>query len=79
MSNDILNKVTEIVRGILAQDDLVLTPETVVKEVERWDSLMNINIVMALEAEFNFRFDLGELDSLQTVGDILSTIESKTN
>ena len=71
---EILAKVQEIVQDILGLKNLELTLESSAKDVERWDSLSHIGIIMGIEQEFGFRFSLGELDSLQNVGDIVDAI-----
>lgn len=71
---EVLETVQEIVQDALGLKDLKLTTETSAKDVERWDSVANIGIIMGIEQEFGFRFDLGELDSIQNVGDIIDAV-----
>lgn len=72
----ILQTVQEIVQDVLGLNNLILTCKTTSSDVERWDSVSNIGIIMAIEQEFNFRFDLGVLESINNVGDIVDTIET---
>ena len=46
--------------------------------VENWDSLNHINLISAIEKEFNVRFALGELTDLKDVGGIIDLIEEKS-
>jgi len=71
---ELLATVQEIVQDALGLKDLELTLESSAKDVERWDSVANIGIIMGIEQEFDFRFGLGELDSIQNVGDIVDAI-----
>ena len=73
--NEILEKIIDVVKEILGHDTLQLMESTSPKDVERWDSVSNINIVMTLEGEFGIRFGLGELESMLTVGDIINGVE----
>lgn len=71
---EIFATVKEIVQDILGLQHLELTLESAAKDVERWDSISHIGIIMGIEQEFGFRFSLGELDSLQNIGDIVDAI-----
>ena len=72
--SEILTAVQKIVQDALNLKKLELTLESSAKDVERWDSVANIGIIMGIEQEFNFRFDLGELDAIKNVGDIVDAI-----
>ncbi|MGE4552365.1 MAG: acyl carrier protein [Desulfovibrionaceae bacterium] len=73
----ILAAVQDIVRQSLGRNDIELTPETSARDVRGWDSLANIGIVMAVEARFNIRFGLGELDAMKNVGDIVAGVAGR--
>ena len=73
--SEILEKINGVVQDILGNDELNLTETTSPKDVDRWDSISNINIIMTLEGEFNIRFGLGELESMLTVKDIIDGVE----
>ena len=62
------NSVQEIFRDIFDDKELIVTNGTNSDEIEDWDSLNHINLVSAIEKEFNIRFALGELLSLKDVG-----------
>ncbi|MGE4290648.1 MAG: acyl carrier protein [Desulfovibrio sp.] len=70
----ILATIQEIVRDTLGQKDLVISAGSSAKNVERWDSVSNIGIILGIEQEFGFRFQLGELDSIENVGDIVEAV-----
>ena len=54
--NDILSKVEGIFREELEVDDLQLTDETTADDVEEWDSLSHVQLVVALEKAFGIQF-----------------------
>lgn len=72
-----LNKVQVIFRDVLDNQDIVLSRETTAGEIEEWDSLSHINLVVAIEKEFGIRFALGELQRLKNVGDMIDLIGRK--
>ena len=75
--NDILSRVTEVFRDELELDDLVLTDETTADDVEEWDSLSHIQLVVALEKEFGLKFTSREILSWDNIGDLVDCINKK--
>ena len=72
----------EILNGIFRQvfDDnsLIVTRNTTANDIEEWDSLTHMNLVMAVEQHFKIRFALGELQSLRHVGDMADLVNKKS-
>jgi acyl carrier protein len=75
--DDILKKVEEIFREELELDDLVLTDETTADDVEEWDSLSHVQLVVALEKGFGIKFTSREILSWDNVGDLVDCIAGK--
>ena len=75
--DDILKKVEEIFREELEVDDLVLTDETTADDVEEWDSLSHVQLVVALEKGFGIKFTSREILSWDNVGDLIDSIQKK--
>lgn len=67
---------TDIIRDVLMQDELVLTPELTAKQVEGWDSFKMIEIVMAVESHFQIKVPSKQLDRLEKVGDLVALIKA---
>ena len=59
--SDILAKVQEVFRDELEVEDLVLTDETTADDVEEWDSLSHVQLVVALEKAFGIKFTSREI------------------
>jgi acyl carrier protein len=78
MGNSILDRVTETARMIFDNDDLVLTRDTTAKDVEGWDSVTHINLIVALEREFKIKFTTSEVMSMKNVGELSDLIARKT-
>ena len=68
-----------IFSDVLDLPGLQLTPETTAADVEGWDSLAHINLVMAIEKHYKIRFALGELQDLKNVGEMVELITRKTS
>lgn len=76
---EVFTKVQDIFRDIFDEDDLIINDATHSDEIEDWDSLNHINLVSAIEKEFNIRFALGELQSLKDVGAMVNLMMDKLN
>ena len=74
---EILSRANEIFCDIFDDDELVITDETTAADIEDWDSLEQINILVAMEREFGVKFSVGEVEGLANVGEMLDLIASK--
>ena len=77
--NDILSHVQEVFREELELDDLVLNDATTANDVEEWDSLSHIQLVVALEKAFGIKFTSREILSWDNIGDLVDCISNKFN
>lgn len=73
----ILQDVTRVFRKVLDNDSVVLHPETTANDIEDWDSLTHVQLIVALEKHFNIRFTSLEIQKFKNVGDICRAIEAK--
>lgn len=71
----ILKELEVIFRDIFDDEDIVLTDATNSDDIEDWDSLEQINLLVAIEKKFNLKFKLDEVSNLANVGDMVSLIE----
>lgn len=69
--------VQDIFRDIFDDVNLEIRNETNSDEIEEWDSLNHINLVCAIEKEFNIKFALGELETLKDVGALVVLMNNK--
>ena len=76
-SEQILDRVQNIFRDIFDDDSLVITREIAAKDIEDWDSLTHINLIVAIEKEFKTKFSLSEMQTFKNVGDVIDLISSK--
>jgi acyl carrier protein len=75
--DQILAEFTDILRDLLDQSHLTLTRDTVASDVEGWDSVNHINIVVAAEMRFGIKFRTVELDEIHNVGEFVDLIAQK--
>ena len=77
MNDNVWNDLTAIFRESLDNDSLVLTETTTAKDVEGWDSISHVLIVVAVEKKFRVKFTAGEIQQLQNAGDLAALIRRK--
>ena len=77
MENQILARVEAIFRDIFDNEALVVSRATSAVDIEEWDSLNNINLIVAIEKEFKIKFILAELVALKNVGEMIELITEK--
>lgn len=76
---EILRRVQEIFRDILDNDDIVLSPQTTANDVEDWDSLTHIQLIVAIEKAFKLKFTSKEILSWSDVSEMIECIQSKNS
>lgn len=74
---EILKQVTEIFSDVMENPSIQLNESTSADDVEEWDSLTHIQLVVTLERHFNMRFTAAEIQSWNSVGEMLNTIHAK--
>lgn len=72
-----MERLNAIFREVFDDDALQVGTETTANDVDGWDSLSHINLIVAVEVEFNIRFSQKELLTFKAVGDLLKSIEAK--
>ena len=75
----IKNKLNEIFRDLFDDNKLEISENTTPMDIEDWDSLSNIDIVLMVESEFNIKISTKEMANFITVGDLIEIISSKMN
>ncbi len=73
----VISEVNEIFIDVLEDDDIQIGDATTVDDIEDWDSLNNMQIVIAIEKHFNIRFKTGEIVSFENVGAMCRNIVDK--
>jgi acyl carrier protein len=75
---EIIGTLTTILQDLLANPSIALTTATVRNDVPGWDSFAYVNFIVAVEIQFGIRFRVADVESFQTVGDIVSEIVALT-
>ena len=75
--DEILKTINDIFIEELENDDIVLKRESTVDDVEEWDSLSHIQLVVAIEKHYEVRFTSVEIQKFNNVGDMCDSIKTK--
>jgi len=76
-SATIIKEIQPIFRDVLDLPDLQLTRQSNASNVEGWDSLAHVNLVMGIEKRYKIKIALGELQDLKNVGEMADLIQKK--
>lgn len=74
---EILERVQTIFSDILDDDSIVLTSETMADDIEGWDSLTHIQLIVAIEKSFKLKFTSREILTWKNVGEMIDSISLK--
>jgi len=72
--SNILKQVNNIFIGILDDDSIVLNNTTTANDVEGWDSLTHVQLIVAIEKHFKIRFASAEIQKFRNVGEMCEAI-----
>ena len=68
-------KLTEVFRDVFEDDEIEIGPQTTAQDIEDWDSLMHVSLIVAVEKRFSVRFSSGDVAALKNVGELVALIE----
>ncbi len=72
----IYSRLAEIFEDVFDDDTIQLTPELSAKDVDGWDSLTHIRLLLTIERAFKVKFSTSEIGKLENVGDLVSLIKA---
>lgn len=75
--NEILAQLNNIFRDEFDNDKINVGFDSTAKEVEEWDSLSHVQLIVAIEKHFKIRFASREIQAWQNVGQMIDTVASK--
>ena len=69
--DQILGRLTNVFQDVFDDDSIVLTENSTADDIEEWDSLNQIKIILACEKEFNIKLNARDINTLENVGAML--------
>ena len=71
---EIYGKLNEVFQDVFDDEDIMVNDSTVAADVDGWDSLEHINLIVAVERCFGIKFTMGETTGLKNVGEMVDRI-----
>lgn len=75
----IWERMTQIFRESFGDDSIVLSEETTAEDIEDWDSVTHIQLIVAVEKAFGIRINMGEVAAIANVGELVSIVDRRVN
>jgi acyl carrier protein len=70
-------RLTEIFADVFDEDSIQVTPQLSAKDVEGWDSLNHVRLMLTIERAFKVKFSTTEIGSLENVGELVALIQAR--
>ena len=70
-------RLTKIFEDVFDEDSIVVTPDLTAKDVDGWDSLTHIRLILTVEKEFKIKFSTSEIGKLEKVDDLVALIKAR--
>lgn len=71
-------QLTGIFHDVFDDDSIIVIPSLSASDMDGWDSLTHIRLILTVEKAFTVRFSTSEVGKLQSVGDLVELIQSKS-
>jgi acyl carrier protein len=75
--SDTLARLQDVFRDVFDDDEIVLDRGTMAGDIEGWDSLMHVTLVVNAEKVFGVKFRSGEVAALKDVGEMVDLIDAR--
>lgn len=74
---EIMNRLTNVFRSVFDDEEINISDKTTADDIDDWDSLEHINLLVAVEQEFNIKFNMNDVGNMKNVGDMVNIIISR--
>jgi acyl carrier protein len=74
---EVYERLNEVFREVFDDEGITVQDETTAKDIEGWDSLEHINLIVAVESEFGIKFSMGQVNGMKNVGEMVDYIWKK--
>ena len=74
---EIYEQLNGVFRDVFDDEDITVNDTTTADDIEDWDSLEHINLIVAVEKKFNIKFNMGEVNKFKNVGEMVDAIIAK--
>ena len=78
MRDDILEKMNDIFQTYFDDETIHLQENTTAADIDEWDSLAQVGLILIIERTFSLKFSMDEIDKLADVGEMVALIDAKS-
>ncbi len=71
---EIYARLNDVFRDVFDDYEIVISPETTAADVDGWDSLNHIRLILSVSREFGIQFSASEVANFKNVGDLVTAI-----
>lgn len=71
---DVFEQLNQVFRDVFDDEELMVDDSTTADDIEDWDSLEHINLMVAVEKQFGMKFNMGEVTTMKNVGEMVDII-----
>lgn len=75
---DTKSRLEKVFRDVFDDEEIEITNEMTADDIEEWDSLTHVQLIVAVEEEFGCKFSTVEVMKLKNVGEFINLIDRKT-
>jgi acyl carrier protein len=72
-------RVNKVFQEVFDDNSINVNDQTTANDIEDWDSLEHINLIVAFEEEFGFKFTMGEVTGMKNVGEAVDIITARAS
>jgi len=74
---EILEKLSGVFHEVFDDETIHVNPELTANDVDEWDSLTHIRLMLSVERAFQIKFAASEIGKLKNVGELIELIGKK--
>ncbi|HOW58890.1 MAG TPA: acyl carrier protein [Candidatus Omnitrophota bacterium] len=74
---ELKDQLNQVFCEVFDNDEIAIRPEMTANDIDGWDSLSHVNLIVAIEAKFKIKFSTKELLTFKNIGDLLTAVQSK--
>ncbi|RDY31709.1 acyl carrier protein [Lachnotalea glycerini] len=74
---ELYKRLNGVFQEVFDDEKILVNDKTTADDIEDWDSLEHINLVVAVEKEFGIKFNMGEVTTMKNVGEMVDIILEK--
>jgi acyl carrier protein len=75
--SDTLDRLNRVFQSVFDDDELVVAAGTTAQDVDGWDSMMHVRLLINVERAFGLKFSFSEMAGLKNVGELVALIDRK--